>query len=166
MADDLVTLVPMALRTLLSETLFRAPPDAAFIINRGEPGFLDTLKSLSARTVSTPPGAGRKPIVSHANHVLFGLGLIQRAVDGDPKAFDGVDWDAAWKLVEVDDVQWADLLRRLEKTAQHVLDAAPQVRDWNEMMLTGLFATAGHTAYHLGAVRQMLRDVESSAGVN
>ena len=83
MDDDLHTLVSNALRTLLSETMFRAPAHGGFILNRGEPGFVDTLKSLSAKQASTAPGPGRKPIVSHANHVLFGWELIQRAVGGD-----------------------------------------------------------------------------------
>ncbi len=89
MADDLTTLIPKALRTLLTETLLRADRKGAYVINRGEPGFVDTLKSLSAGVASSPPGPGRKPIVSHANHVLFGLTLVARALDGDLHAFDG-----------------------------------------------------------------------------
>jgi hypothetical protein len=86
---------------------------------------VETLKALSAKTVSKEPGAGRKPIVAHANHVLFGLELINRSVQGDEKAFEGADWNAAWKLTSVNDREWADLLARLEKTSQEVLDVAP-----------------------------------------
>lgn len=157
---DLPTLVSQSLRTLLSETMFRADDRGGYILNRGEPGLVETLKSLSAQQVSTPPRPGGKPIVAHANHVQFGLELMSRAVAGDERAFDGADWDAAWRLVRVDDVEWAELLRRLETTAQQVLDAAPKITNWNELMLTGVFASAAHTAYHLGAIRQMVRDIE------
>ena len=158
-STDFPTLISHSLRTLLSETMFRADPQGGYILNRGEPGLVDTLKSLSAKTVSTPPRPGRKPIVSHANHVLFGLGLMNRAVHGDEQAFKGADWDAAWRLVTVDDAQWSGFLQRLETTAQEVLDAAPGNQHWNEVMLTGVFASAAHTAYHLGAIRQILLDV-------
>jgi hypothetical protein len=159
MTDELAELVSKSLRTLLAETMFRADAKGGFLLNPDDPGFVETLKPLSAKQASTPPGAGRKPIVSHANHVLFGLELIERAVGGDQRAFEGADWDAAWRLERVDDAQWADLLRRLEAAAKRVLDSAPQLREWNELMLTGLFASAAHTAYHLGAIRQMLKDL-------
>lgn len=159
-STSLGTHVSHALKTLLSETMFRADPRGGFILNRGEPGLVDTLKSLSAQTVSKAPRPRRKPIVSHANHVLFGLGLLNRAVHGDEKAFDGADWEAAWKLEHVDDRQWSELLQQLEKTASELLEAAPQLTQWNEIMLTGCFAGAAHTAYHLAAIRQILRDIQ------
>lgn len=160
MSDTLSTLVSQSLRMLLSETMLRAPREAAFIINHGEPGFVDTLKALSASTVSTPPGPGRKPIVSHANHVLFGWELVNRALHGDEHEFENVDWNAAWKLTQVNDSEWRDLLVRLEQTANEIIEAAPQHTECNEIMLAGCFATAGHSAYHLGAIRQMLRDLD------
>lgn len=161
-STSLGTHVSNALRTLLSETMFRADPRGGFILNRGEPGLVDTLKSLSAQTVSKTPRPGRKPIVSHANHVLFGLGLLNRAVHGDGKAFEGADWDMAWELVQVDDRQWADLLQQLDKTASDLLEAAPKLMQWSEIMLTGCFAGAAHTAYHLAAIRQILKDIENA----
>lgn len=161
MSDALLALVSQSLRMLLTETMLRAPREAAFIINHGEPGFVDTLKALSAETVSTPPGPGRKPIVSHANHVLFGWDLVNRAVRGDAHAFDNPDWDAAWKLTQVNESEWQNLLNRLEQTANSVIEAAPQRTEWDEIMLAGCFATAGHSAYHLGAIRQMLRDLDA-----
>jgi hypothetical protein len=163
-AENLSSLISTSLRTLLSETMFRAPPQSGFLLNPGDPGLVDTLKSLSAKTVSTPPGPGRKPIVSHANHVLYGLELTARAAGGDAHAFDNADWDAAWKLVAVNDAEWADLLARLERTAQTLLDAGPKFQPWSEIMLTGLFGSAAHTAYHLGAIRQMLADLHPERG--
>lgn len=159
MVDDVATLVPKSMQTLLKETLFHAADQEAYIINRGEPGFVDTMKSLTAKIASTPPGPGRKPIVSHANHVLYGLDLVARAIGGDMHAFDSANWDAAWKLEQVDEAAWKSLLGRLEATAQHVVDFGPKMQQWNEIMFTGMLGVAAHAAYHLGAVRQILRDV-------
>jgi hypothetical protein len=160
MPTDLPALVSAALKTLLSETMFRADPRSGYILNGGEPGLIETLKTLSAAAASKLPRPGGKPICSHANHVLYGLELMDRALHGDPKAFENTDWDAAWKLVSVNEVQWEDLLIRLDRTGRSVLEAAPKVPVWNEIMLTGCFASAAHTAYHLGALRQILKDLE------
>ena len=160
MATDFSTLVPHALRTLFAETMFHAEAKGGFILNPGEPGMIDTLKALSAETASTPPGAGRKPIVSHANHVLFGWNELSKAMHGDETAFINADWNAAWKLERVNDAEWQALLVQLEKVAAELLELAPKNQVWNEMMFTGLFASAAHTAYHLGAIRQMLLDVK------
>lgn len=78
------------------------------------------------------------------------------------KAFEGADWDEAWKLEQVDDAEWTDLLQRLEAQAEHLLQEGPTYEHWNAMVLTGMFGIAAHTAYHLGAVRQMLRDVQAA----
>ncbi|HVJ79955.1 MAG TPA: hypothetical protein VNC50_02700 [Planctomycetia bacterium] len=160
MPADLASLVSAALKTLLSETMFRADARAGYILNRGEPGFIETLKTLSAKTASTPPREGGKPICSHANHVLYGLELMDRALHGDAKAFENTDWDAAWRLVSVTEAEWSDLIARLDRTGRSVLEAAPKVPSWNEITLTGCFASAAHTAYHLGAIRQIMKDIE------
>lgn len=159
MSSDLNILIPKALHHLLSETLFRAQPHGGYLLNGGEPGMVETLKSLSAQQVSQLPGKDRKPIVGHANHVLFYLELMNRAVRGDEKAFAGANWKTAWELTNVNESEWADLLSRLERTAKEVLEAAPAIKQWEETMLTGVFACAAHTAYHLGAIRQMMREL-------
>ncbi|QDU27660.1 hypothetical protein ETAA8_27490 [Anatilimnocola aggregata] len=160
MSADLATLVSNSLRTLLSETMLRADKQAAYIINQGEPGLVDTLKFLSAKKASTSPRAGGKPIVSHANHVLYGLDIVNRAMRGDQTAFAHADWNVAWKLVQVSDSEWAELIDKLERTANDVIDIVTTNQQWDEISFTGCFASAGHAAYHLGAIRQMLRDLE------
>jgi hypothetical protein len=162
MAEPLSTLISQSLRTLLRETIIRADVPEGYVLNPGDPGLVDTLKSVSAKVASTPPGPGRKPIASHANHVLYGFGLVCRAIDGDRKAFEGADWDEAWKLERVNDAEWAELLGRLEAKAQHIVDAGPKIETWVPQMLSGMFGTAAHTAYHLGAIRQMLLDVQAA----
>ncbi|MBN8628510.1 MAG: hypothetical protein J0M17_23775 [Planctomycetes bacterium] len=164
MADDLAALAPKALRTLLDETMFGAKPNWSFVINAGEPGLIATLKGLTAAQASQQPGAGRKPIVSHANHVLYGYELINRAVAGDAKAFTEADWTVAWKLEHVTDAEWSTLLERLETQGRKILALAETIPSGiDEIMLTGLFGSAAHNAYHLGAIRQILRDLENPA---
>lgn len=163
MSNELATLVSNSLRTLLSETTLRAHKQAAYVINQGEPGLVDTLKSLSAKKASTPSRVGGKPIVSHANHVLYGLDLINRAMNGDETAFAQADWTVAWKLEHVTDAEWTELLANLERTANEVIEVVVNNQQWDEIMFTGCYGSAAHAAYHLGAIRQMLKDLEHVA---
>jgi hypothetical protein len=151
-----------ALSTLLQETLLRADREYAFLLNPDDPGLVETLKPLSAATVSTPPGPGRKPIVAHANHVLYGIELANRALGGEEGVYESADWDPAWKLETVSQDEWQDLVHRLGEQSKLLIDQVSRPREWNEIMLTGTFAVAAHTAYHLGAIRQMVLDVGSS----
>jgi hypothetical protein len=150
------------LSTLLKETLMRADHQDAYLLNPDDPGLIETLKALSAETASTPPGSNRKPVVSHANHVLYGIELANRALRGEEGVYENADWNDAWKLEAVSEDQWRDLISQLEQQSKLLLEQVVQLRDWSEIMFTGVFAIAAHTAYHLGAIRQMLLDVAKS----
>ena len=160
MSPDYSAFIRASLHSLLSETTFHADAEAAYILNPREPGLVETLSPLSAETVSALPGPGRKPIVAHANHVLYGWELVVRALQGDDQAFAGADWNAAWQLERVSEREWSELLARLEQVAGKLLALAPQHASTDEVMFTGLYACAAHTAYHLGAIRQMLRELQ------
>ena len=162
MPESLETLVPRSLQTLASETLFRAPEQSGFLLNPGDPGLVESVRALSADQVSKRPGPGRKPIVAHVNHVLYGLSLLNRALAGDPSGYATADWSLAWKLETVNDDEWQQLVADLDREATAFQQSAGAPREWSEIMLTGAFAVAAHTAYHLGAIRQMVLDIGSS----
>jgi hypothetical protein len=159
MSNELQQLISQSLRTLLSETMFHAEAHGGYLLNAGEPGFIDTMKSLSAARASKSPGPGRKPIVSHANHVLYGWDLLNRVLHGEDKVFETANWSTAWELESVTDAEWQALVAKLERTGNEVLELGPKFEHWNEIMLTGMYGSAAHTAYHLGAIRQILREL-------
>jgi hypothetical protein len=152
---------PLEIRVLttLRETLFRPDSKFAFLLNPGDLGMVDTLRSLSAERASTAPGPGRKPVVSHANHVLYGIELANRALSGEQGVYEGADWKVAWKLETVSESEWQDIVSRLEQQSKLFIEQVNEPREWDELTLTGSFSIAAHTAYHLGAIRQMLLDV-------
>lgn len=159
MSESLDSLVPRSLQTLASETLFHASEQGGFLLNAGEPGFVETVRALSAEQASKIPGPGRKPVAAHANHVLYGLSLLNRAIAGDPSGYQTADWSLAWKLESVTGDEWRQLVADLDREAAAFQQSAGQPQEWSEIMLTGGFGAAAHVAYHLGAVRQMLREI-------
>lgn len=152
-----------ALVTLLRETLLRAGDRAAYLLNPGDPGLVETLRQSPAAFASRAPGPDRKPIVAHASHVLYGIELANRALDGEPGVYATADWEQSWTLISVDEAQWQQLIARLEAATLRLIEQVQQPRNWDEITLTGAFSIAAHAAYHLGAIRQMSRQLEEQA---
>lgn len=156
---------PLAIRavvTLLQEAFQRAPDVGAYFLNPGDPGLIETLRAVSAEAASTPPAAGRKPVVAHANHVLYGVELANRALAGEQGVYESADWSRAWQLESVSENEWQALVDRLAEQSQRLSELVRQPRDWDEIPFTGVYSIAVHTAYHLGAIRQMLLDLSPS----
>lgn len=129
----------------------------AFILNSGDVGLLRTLDKLSSAEASRSVNGGAT-IAAHAQHVRFGLSLMNRwaAEGGDP--FSDATWDEAWKTFDVDPSTWQAIRDGLRDEAHRWLTALGSPRDVNEVELTGMIASIAHLAYHLGAIRQITRD--------
>ena len=71
-----------------------------------------------------------------------------------------VDWSQSWSVDTVDAAAWAQLQADLRREAQALLDHVETGVDAeNETRLTTLISTVAHVAYHVGAVRQMVKVV-------
>ena len=145
-----------ALSKLLTEIFDGPPADEAYVLNPGDPGLLRQLDSISAETASARPMPGKTTIAAHVDHVLFGLSLLTRWAAGEANPWAGADWEASWRRTTVSEDQWRTLRDELRRHAaawqKHVAVRA----DWNDLAAAGSLASAAHTAYHLGAIRQIL----------
>lgn len=147
------------LQGLLREILEEAPSDYAFILNPGAPGLLAILEPLEAsRAGRVPPGFDAS-IAAHANHVLYSLDLIHKWAEGDPNPFATADWDRSWNVEGLDEEQWSGIKARLRERSAFWIDHLGKPREWDTISLTGATASLPHIAYHLGAIRQILKVV-------
>ncbi len=130
---------------------------SAFILNSGDAGLLRSLDKLSAAEASHSVNDGAT-IAAHAQHLRFGLSLMNRwaAEGGDP--FAEAKWDEAWKTVDVDTPTWESIRNGLRDEAHRWLRALSSPRDVGDVELTGMIASIAHLAYHLGAIRQITRN--------
>ena len=155
-SDTTGAIFQRALGKLLSEIFDGPPGSEAYLLNPGDQGLLRQLESLDARAASTRPMPGKTTIASHVDHVLFGFTLMNRWAAGEPNPFAGADWEASWKRATVNDDQWRSLCNNLRQQAgewrKHVAARAA----WDDMSAAGALSSAAHTAYHLGAIRQIL----------
>ena len=128
----------------------------AVILNTGDIGLLRSIDALDARQASQSVNGGAT-IAAHAQHLRYGLSLMNRwAVEGgDP--FSDATWDAAWKISTVDDATWAEIRTGLRAETQRWLDALRAPREATSAALAGMAGSVAHLAYHLGAIRQIDR---------
>jgi len=94
---------------------------------------------------------------THAQHLRFGLSLMNRwaAEGGDP--FADATWDEAWKTSDVDAPTWEAIRNGLRDEAHRWLMALESPRDVSDVELTGMIGSIPHLAYHLGAIRQITK---------
>jgi hypothetical protein len=124
------------------------------VLNAGDAGLLGSLDKLSAADASRSVENGAT-IAAHAQHLRYGLSLMNQwaAEGGDP--FAGATWDIAWKTSAVDAGEWQEIRNGLRDEAHRFLGVLHTARDVTEIELTGLVASVAHLAYHLGAIRQI-----------
>jgi hypothetical protein len=149
-----------AFQTILAEVFHGPPGETAFLLNPGDPGLLRQLDAIDASAASTRCAAGETTVAAHADHLLYGLELLNRWAGGEENPWATADWSASWKRKTVSEEQWRDLMSKLraaaEKWQRAVADRAGAGAEWNDVTAAGALASAAHTAYHLGAIRQIL----------
>jgi len=149
----LTELLPQAMRTLLSE-LTRGPGNAGFMLNRGDRGMIAALGSLSAVEAGARPN-GRSSVAAHVRHLVYGLGLLNRAAAGEDP-WSSADWAEAWRHQQVNDAEWRALVAEFERLTAQWLEVLSTKRDWDETTLPEAIGSIAHLAYHLGAIRQIV----------
>jgi hypothetical protein len=145
-----------ALSTLLTEIFDGPTGNEAFLLNPGDPGLLRQLDSLDANAASTRPMPGKTTIASHVDHVLYGFTLMNRWAAGEENPWADADWNASWQRTTVSDEQWQSLRDRLRQATAAWRNVVQTRTDWNDITAAGALSSAAHTAYHLGAIRQIL----------
>jgi hypothetical protein len=149
------TEVNPALTRLFSELV--DGPDSrpgGFVLNTGDAGLLRSLDKLSAAEASRAVNGGAT-IAAHAQHLRYGLSLMNRwaAEGGNP--FADAKWDQAWKTSGVDAAAWQEIRLGLRDEAHRWTEALRSARDVTDIELTGMLASIAHLGYHLGAIRQI-----------
>ena len=145
-----------AVSKLLIEVFNGPPGDEAYILNPGDPGLHRQLDTISAATASEQPIAGKPSIASHVDHVHYGLSLLTRWLAGEENPWADADWNGSWQRTTVTDDQWRMLRGNLREKAAIWQKAVAVRADWDDLSAAGALSTIAHTAYHLGAIRQIL----------
>jgi hypothetical protein len=133
-------------------------PGGAFMLNSGDAGLLRSLDKLSATAASRSVHGGAT-IAAHAQHLRYGLSLMNRWAKEGGNPFADAKWEEAWKIDTVDAVAWDEIRHGLRDEAREWMQTLGAPRTVNDIELTGVIASIPHLAYHLGAIRQIDKDV-------
>jgi hypothetical protein len=151
-----------AVATLFQETFFGVGNEKGTWFNENAPesGLCGVLDGVSAQAASTPPGPGRRSVVAHARHALVHVEHVTNWLRGlKPK----VDWKASFEPGIASDTEWAEVRARLRASSGALLEAIKAAPAGQELALEAAIGSIAHGAYHLGAVRQILAGVGTSA---
>lgn len=145
-----------ALSNLLTEVFDGPPGQEAYMLNPGDPGLLRQLDTIDARAASTRPMPGKTTIAAHVDHVHYGLTLLNRWAAGEANPWATADWNASWQRTTVTEDQWRTLRDAIRREAEKWRRAAAARTSWDDVSAVGALSSAAHTAYHFGAIRQIL----------
>ena len=146
-----------ALARLFSELVNGTGDGGAFILNSGDVGLLRSLDKISAADASRSVNDGAT-IAAHAQHVRYGLSLMNRWARDGGNPFADAKWDEAWKTSAVDASEWDTIRRALRDETTSWLQVLNTPREVMEVELSGMIASIAHLGYHLGAIRQINKD--------
>jgi hypothetical protein len=148
--------ISRALSRLFSELVDGTSGGEAFALNTGDVGLLRSLDKLSAADASISVNGGAT-IAAHAQHLRYGLSLMNQWAREGGNPFADARWDEAWKTAGVDAAAWEQIRGGLGAETQRWLDILQSPRDCSGVELTGMLSSVAHLAYHLGAIRQISR---------
>lgn len=132
------------------------PKARTYVLNQGDPGLLASLDRLSAADASSTHGGGAS-IASHADHLRYGMMLLNRWADGVSPPWPDMDWTASWRKTIVTDAEWRALREDLRREASRWEEALSAPREVTETEAGWMSGSVAHIAYHLGAIRQIDR---------
>lgn len=146
------------LPTLFAEIVFGSPdPEVpTFMLNRGDAGLLASLEQVSAPHASAAPTGGAT-IAAHAEHLRYGFAILNRWAAGEEAPWTAADWTQAWKKRSVTETEWRSLRDELRREAETWAGVLGEPREMGKSAARWVTGSIAHTAYHLGAIRQIDR---------
>ncbi|MEZ5425828.1 MAG: hypothetical protein R2747_06160 [Pyrinomonadaceae bacterium] len=137
---------------ILRETFEGSPPgQGSAYLDRGI-GVLNTLEDLSAEQVSA--NFNETTIAAHSEHLKFYLDRLCEFIEGREES---VNWEQSWLIETVNPQEWETLRAGVKKSYENILRCIAGVEVWNQNNIGEIIAIIAHTAYHLGAIRQMIK---------
>ena len=124
-----------------------------YVLNTGDIGLLASLDKLSAADASDSSNGGAT-IAAHAQHLRYGLSLMNRWIAEGGNPFADAKWDEAWEISNVDQAAWNEIRTGLRGETQRWHQHLATPREVDQVAATGLISSIAHFAYHMGAIRQ------------
>ena len=139
---------------LLRETFEGSPEgQASAYLDRGV-GFFITIDALNADIASKEFHG--TTIAAQTEHAKFYLDRLCEFLNGRTER---VNWDDSWLIETVNETEWDALRQSVRSSYKDVLGCLASIEEWPERKVGMAIGMVAHTAYHLGAIRQIVKSV-------
>lgn len=146
-----------SLFALLRETF--EGPGGNMYLDKGA-GLFQTLDGLTAERASRAPYAGAQTVAGHCAHLAYYVRVNHESMMGREPRF---DWPSSWRPQQVDAREWEALKGRVRREYEALIATLHNLETWSEQQIGDSLAIVAHTAYHLGAIRHLLRNTGPAA---
>jgi hypothetical protein len=143
-----ITTLKTSILEMLEETF--AQPQG-YYLDRAKGGLFSTLEAITAERASLerPP---QRSIAAHTQHVRVYLVALHGYLNG---ATEKTDWEASWQTHTVTALEWETLQETLKSDYAALIHDLAQLPE-GDSRLSDTVAILAHSAYHFGAIRQLL----------
>jgi hypothetical protein len=145
-----------SLTALLKETFESTDTDFGTMYLDANTGFFATLEKIDAEKASRSVSPESTTIAAHCEHTRFYLDFLCNYLNED---YTINDWKESWKIKTVSEAEWTALCGSLQKAYQTVIDTFEEIQTWNTHKISGAMGILMHTAYHLSAIRQIMKGI-------
>lgn len=143
---------------LLREVFEGPPADATGTAALDRDGnWRRTLDGLSAADASRSAFPGATTVAAQVVHTTFYLADLLRYLRPDGDRSVPADWPGSWSRTAVTEDEWSTVRAALFTEYEAVQRAVEAVEDWGTDIVGLTMAPLLHSAYHLGAVRQLVK---------
>lgn len=139
---------------LLREAFEGSPPGKPSAFLDQGVGFFSTLDGMSAEAASA--SVNGSTAAAHSEHAKFYLDRLCEYINGRTEP---VNWEESWLIETVNETEWDALRASIRKAYGDSLRCLAEERGWSEMQIGMAMGMIAHTAYHLGAIRQIAKAV-------
>lgn len=94
----------------------RIPRWARTCLNRADSGLLESLEKIPASAASATSHGGGS-IAAHADHLRYGLSLLNRRASEEETPWTDADWTANWRTSVATEDEWRTLRVALRREA-------------------------------------------------
>jgi hypothetical protein len=131
------------------------PKETWFTNNKLNSGIFGALEEVSSNEASI--SVNGTTLAGHADHVRCHMwGTNEFLKNG---TYPKMDWAKSWELASVDENGWVEVQSKLRSEYLRLI-AALDINEWDQPKANEVLASLTHSAYHLGAIRQILKVVK------
>ncbi|MBH0174237.1 hypothetical protein IHV09_11745 [Fictibacillus sp. 23RED33] len=93
-------------------------------------------------------------LAAHTDHIRYHMwGTNEWLYEG---TFPTMDWNKSWEIHRVSEEEWLSIQAGLQHEYHRLLEKINHM-EWNEDLANEVVGSLAHSAYHLGAMQQMIK---------